>query len=333
MSALDAARDDGEDEYDALPDAYAGIDFDSIEALCGPARPARPATPSSTASTEYAFDELDEATLAEVDAIVARALQGPAAPTTIPIAGDTSRHDEGDAGPSTLVPIHRPANASPHPKTPSKRRRTRSCTSSPRKRPHLSSPTRSHKQASPRSPVKSPASGSPSPRPASPRSPRKIRQPTASQSVRRVLEEVGDELTCPICCDLFVYAHVGSTCGHSYCGDCGWDWVAKTMPAPSCPYCRTPLNRHAPLIPNFAVESMVQKHIATLAANGVDGWDADGEHRREWLARQERWKAGAAARAKELEGHNNVGTPPPPPSPARTRRERQLIDLSNEPDG
>ena len=79
MSALDAAPDGSEDEYDALPNAYADIDFDTIEALCGPARTERPATPSSSASTEYAFDELDEATLAEVDAIVARALQGPAA--------------------------------------------------------------------------------------------------------------------------------------------------------------------------------------------------------------------------------------------------------------
>ena len=75
MSAVDAAP--SEDEFDALPDAYAGIDFDKIEALCGHPRPTTP-------SSEYLFDDLDEATLAEIDAIEARALQSVDATGTRP---------------------------------------------------------------------------------------------------------------------------------------------------------------------------------------------------------------------------------------------------------
>lgn len=41
------------------------------------------------------------------------------------------------------------------------------------------------------------------------------------------------------------------------------------------------------MIPNFAIESMVQKHVATLAENNVEGWDEEGELRLEWVERQE----------------------------------------------
>ncbi|EKM60847.1 uncharacterized protein PHACADRAFT_247028 [Phanerochaete carnosa HHB-10118-sp] len=64
----DATHSVGEDEFDALPDVYAGIDFDKIDALCGHPQPATP-------SSEYEFDELDDATWAEIDAVEARALQ------------------------------------------------------------------------------------------------------------------------------------------------------------------------------------------------------------------------------------------------------------------
>ncbi|EKM60848.1 uncharacterized protein PHACADRAFT_110624 [Phanerochaete carnosa HHB-10118-sp] len=138
---------------------------------------------------------------------------------------------------------------------------------------------------------------------------------------------------CPICCDLFVCVQIGSACGHSFCGNCGWDWIAKTMPAPTCPYCRTPLNRQAPMIPNFAIESMVQKLVASLAENGVDGWDEEGELWREWQERQQRWKAGAAARASELERYSEAETPPAPASPPQARHEQLLINPSNEPAG
>lgn len=61
---MSAAED--EDEYDALPDEYADIDFDCIAELCTPSL-------AEEASSEYSYDELDDAILADVAAIEARA--------------------------------------------------------------------------------------------------------------------------------------------------------------------------------------------------------------------------------------------------------------------
>ena len=77
---------DAEDEYDALPNIYSDIDFSSVPYLSGrgsssdqqhldeDARSqARSASPAHTAgnASDFAFDDLDEATLSQLDAIEA----------------------------------------------------------------------------------------------------------------------------------------------------------------------------------------------------------------------------------------------------------------------
>ena len=64
-----SAAHNSEDEFDALPDIAAGVDFDSIAALCAPVE-------HDDESSEYSFDELDEDYLAEVDRIEALATAG-----------------------------------------------------------------------------------------------------------------------------------------------------------------------------------------------------------------------------------------------------------------
>jgi hypothetical protein len=56
--------------------------------------------------------------------------------------------------------------------------------------------------------------------------------------------------------------------------------------APSCPICRASLSEGAPLIPNFAVDSAVEKHVQALRTNGVEGWENSGAKLTEWQARK-----------------------------------------------
>ena len=62
-----------EDEFDALPDITAGVDFDSIPALC---TPVRCKDQRNDNSSEYSFDELNDEYLVEVDRIEALATIG-----------------------------------------------------------------------------------------------------------------------------------------------------------------------------------------------------------------------------------------------------------------
>jgi len=64
------------------------------------------------------------------------------------------------------------------------------------------------------------------------------------------------------------------------------------------------------MIPNFAMDNTVEKHVAALAANGSAEWSPGGQKFDEWKSRKERGKAGAASRA--------VSAPkqPPPNVPA-----------------
>lgn len=57
--------------------------------------------------------------------------------------------------------------------------------------------------------------------------------------------------------------------------------------APSCAICRADLSVDAPMIPNFAVDSAVEKHVQALRTSGVDGWESDGSKFTEWQARKE----------------------------------------------
>jgi len=44
------------------------------------------------------------------------------------------------------------------------------------------------------------------------------------------------------------------------------------------------------MIPNFAVDNAVEKHVAALCASGIEGWEHAGTKLKEWQARKERWK-------------------------------------------
>ncbi|KAI0281592.1 hypothetical protein BGY98DRAFT_190516 [Russula aff. rugulosa BPL654] len=126
---------------------------------------------------------------------------------------------------------------------------------------------------------------------------RKRRQGKQKESSRKKLKEYlnnfEDEIICSICCDIFAFAHLGNPCGHTFCGECGWRWIRKNREAPSCAICRASLSVSAPMIPNFAVDSAVEKHVQALRTSGVDGWESDGDGSKftEWQARKERWKA------------------------------------------
>jgi hypothetical protein len=56
--------------------------------------------------------------------------------------------------------------------------------------------------------------------------------------------------------------------------------------APSCAICRTDLSLDVPMIPNFAVDSAVEKHVEALRTNGVEGWESAGTKFTEWQARK-----------------------------------------------
>jgi hypothetical protein len=41
------------------------------------------------------------------------------------------------------------------------------------------------------------------------------------------------------------------------------------------------------MIPNFAVDNAVEKHVAALRAGGIEGWEHAGAKFKEWQARKE----------------------------------------------
>ncbi|EPQ60973.1 hypothetical protein GLOTRDRAFT_30008, partial [Gloeophyllum trabeum ATCC 11539] len=89
------------------------------------------------------------------------------------------------------------------------------------------------------------------------------------------------------CCDLFAAAHVGNPCGHCFCGECGWAWISKNRRHPTCAVCRAALSGDMPMIPNFTLDSMVEKHINALVVSGDTDWLAGGSKYRDWHERKE----------------------------------------------
>jgi len=45
------------------------------------------------------------------------------------------------------------------------------------------------------------------------------------------------------------------------------------------------------MIPNFAVDSAVEKHVQALCINGIEGWETAGSKFAEWQTRKAKWKA------------------------------------------
>ncbi|KAF8168279.1 hypothetical protein B0H34DRAFT_684939 [Crassisporium funariophilum] len=114
----------------------------------------------------------------------------------------------------------------------------------------------------------------------------------------QILLEYEEDLSCPICYDILVAAHVGNPCGHSFCGDCGWKWHVENKNK-ECPVCRTTLEKSGPLIPNIKMDRTVETHLKTLALAGDQDWEPGGRKMKEWDIRKEAWKKGAADRARK----------------------------------
>jgi hypothetical protein len=55
---------------------------------------------------------------------------------------------------------------------------------------------------------------------------------------------------------------------------------------PSCAICRTRLSVDVPMIPNFAVDNAVEKHVHALRIGGIEGWEKDGSKFAEWQGRK-----------------------------------------------
>ncbi|KAF7784724.1 hypothetical protein Agabi119p4_889 [Agaricus bisporus var. burnettii] len=121
----------------------------------------------------------------------------------------------------------------------------------------------------------------------------------AYDKIQYALDGYGEELCCPICCDLFVATHLGNPCGHSYCGDCAWQWVNKNDRT-ECPICRTQLVGEAPLIPNITLDSLIEKHIELLISAGDIDWLPQGSKYKDRASRKAKWKASVDARSKAL---------------------------------
>ncbi|KAF9056650.1 hypothetical protein BJ165DRAFT_1399267 [Panaeolus papilionaceus] len=112
-------------------------------------------------------------------------------------------------------------------------------------------------------------------------------------SLECILSTYEDELCCPIAA-----AHIGTPCGHTFCGDCGWQWYKKS-PTGGCPCCREKLDESNPIIPNIAMDNVIEKHIKALALSGKEDWSTTGQTYHDWVARKEAWKRGAAQRARK----------------------------------
>ncbi|KAJ7666459.1 hypothetical protein B0H17DRAFT_265555 [Mycena rosella] len=91
-----------------------------------------------------------------------------------------------------------------------------------------------------------------------------------------------------------VATHLFNPCGHSFCGDCGWQWIIKNKNA-GCPVCRTPFNM--PMVKNICMDKMVDMHIQMLCSNDED-WRMNGRKLAEFQGRQKKWKDDVAERNK-----------------------------------
>ncbi|KAF8624852.1 hypothetical protein AX15_005732 [Amanita polypyramis BW_CC] len=103
------------------------------------------------------------------------------------------------------------------------------------------------------------------------------------------VEDLEEEFTCPICCDILAATHAANPCGHSFCGSCGERWIAKKT-NDRCPICRTTLTGDIPMIPNIAMDNVIEKYIQILGARGLTEWTGGGERFEEWISRKEAWK-------------------------------------------
>ncbi|EGN94073.1 hypothetical protein SERLA73DRAFT_62996, partial [Serpula lacrymans var. lacrymans S7.3] len=87
-------------------------------------------------------------------------------------------------------------------------------------------------------------------------------------------------------CKLSVAVHIGNPCGHSYCAECGYEWISKNKRSPTCAVCRAKLSMHKPLFSNVMGDSIVRRYIELLANNGDISWQHGGSKITEWDLRK-----------------------------------------------
>ncbi|KAG7528320.1 hypothetical protein FFLO_06231 [Filobasidium floriforme] len=93
------------------------------------------------------------------------------------------------------------------------------------------------------------------------------------------LEEMEDEITCPICMSIMVAVHALTTCGHTMCGGCVQEWLTDHD---TCPICRTPTAK-PPMVPLLPMDRMIELYVR---AQGEDWEGLQG-----WKDRREAWEA------------------------------------------
>ncbi|KAG8811329.1 hypothetical protein FRC17_002526 [Serendipita sp. 399] len=116
---------------------------------------------------------------------------------------------------------------------------------------------------------------------------------TLSQGVRALgaLSAYDDELSCPICLDLFLAPQLLNPCGHSVCGDCIIHWIDRNRDDPTCPSCRAEISPATPYIHNLAIDNTVEKHIEILRKNKDSEWNEGGIKWKEREVRKRTYEA------------------------------------------
>ncbi|KZT61897.1 hypothetical protein CALCODRAFT_427207 [Calocera cornea HHB12733] len=73
-------------------------------------------------------------------------------------------------------------------------------------------------------------------------------------------------------------------CGHMACGICSDQWITqvRSRPNPTCHTCREPASPLKALIPCRSFDSVIEKHIMVLEANGSVDWLKEGQKRKDW---------------------------------------------------
>ncbi|KAF5355651.1 hypothetical protein D9756_004213 [Leucocoprinus leucothites] len=272
-----------EDEFDNLPDPFSAVTEAEWSTLLHAPLPTSASPARSTVSTDYGDDSfMDTSTLAELDRIEASVLQPSGGPGSSSTHGAASiSEDRGLSGErnnpamqSRYFPATRPSVAI---EATSRDMASTGIQLADRR------PTKRLRSQISTSPLSKGSTG-------------------IEEMMAPIFEAYEEELTCPICCDLFVSAHAGNPCGHSYCGDCGWQWMKKSSQH-QCPVCRAKLTRNRPLIPNIAMDSLVEKHIEQLSSAGDTGWQPQGYKSEERARRKEKWKASVDARVQVKRTH------------------------------
>ncbi|CDO70266.1 hypothetical protein BN946_scf184942.g66 [Trametes cinnabarina] len=146
-------------------------------------------------------------------------------------------------------------------------------------------------------------------------------------SARQILARLEEELTCPICYDFLVATHTTAPCGHSCCGECLLTYLKGVGRKATCPVCRAALTRARPLIPTFTLDNMVQKHVEALEQTGSVDWQPFAQRRRDFAERK-------AQSSKVTEDISRFKLPPPLPinPPHQANELDDFLDYMGETD-